>query len=236
MNGLDCFMEGFSLVREPGVRKFVIVPAMINTVVLILLVSFSVSRFDSWVQQIMGYLPEWLSFLESLVWFLAVVTAIFVLFYLFTIVANIIASPFNAVLSEKVEEKVTGKPVVSELSVWQVVPRAVGREVSKLLYLLPRLFGLLLISIIPVVNTVAPILWLVFGAWMMAIQYTDYAADNNEVSFKELRARLGRHRISSVMFGLPAYLVLAIPLVNLILMPVAVAGATLFWVKNLGSE
>jgi len=233
MNGFDCFMEGFRLVLKPGLRPYVIVPALINTIVLALMIAVSVSEFSPWVERLISFLPDWLSFLSWLIWFLASIIVAFVLFYLFTIVANIIASPFNAVLSIKVEESLIGRPLVSNSSFWLVLPRALWRELSKLMYLLPRMLGLLLISVIPVVNAVAPFLWILFSAWMMAVQYTDYAADNNEVSFSELRQRLARKRVDSVLFGLPAYLVLAIPLVNLILLPVAVAGGTVFWVKNL---
>ncbi len=233
MKGIDCFFEGFTLVRKPGLRQYVIIPAIINMIVLTLMISATVSQFDGWVARMTAWLPDWLSFLSGLVWLLAVIATIFALFYLFTIVANIVAAPFNALLSIRVEEYLVGQISESNISLWMIMPRAIWREISKLLYLLPRLLGLLLLSIIPVVNAAAPILWILFGTWMMAVQYTDYAADNNEISFTELRRRLAETRMQSIMFGLPAYLLLAIPVVNLIILPVAVAGGTVFWVKNL---
>ncbi len=236
MNGIDCFFEGFTLVRKPGLRQYVIIPAIINAVVLTLMISALVSQFDGWITSMTAWLPDWLSFISGLIWLLAVVAVVFASFYLLTIIANIVAAPFNALLSIKVEEFLSGSPIESSVSLWMIMPRAIWREVSKLVYLLPRLLGLLLLSIIPVVNAVAPVLWIVFGAWMMTVQYTDYAADNNEISFTDLRRRLANERIQSVLFGLPAYLLLAIPIVNLIILPVAVAGGTVFWVKNLRQE
>jgi len=233
MNGIDCFMEGFRLVSKPGLRRYVIIPALINTLVLVLMIAISVSVFSPWVESLISFLPDWLSFLSWLVWTLASIIVAFVLVYLFTIIANVIASPFNAILSVKVEESLLGETLSSSASMWMILPRAFWREMTKLMYLLPRLLGLLLLSVIPVVNAAAPFLWILFSAWMMAVQYTDYAADNNEISFRELRNRLAGKKIQSVLFGLPAYLLLAIPVVNLILLPVAVAGGTVFWVKNL---
>jgi CysZ protein len=235
MNGIDCFVEGLRLVRKPGLRRFVIIPMLISIVVLTVMIAISVSQFSGWVGSITGMLPDWLGFLSGLIWLLAVLIVAFTLLYLFTIVANIIASPFNALLSIKVEELLVGKPQGTTGSIWLIFPRALWRETSKLSYLLPRLLGLLLLGIIPVINAAAPVLWILFGAWMMAIQYADYAADNNEISFAELRERLARKRMQSILFGLPAYLLLAIPLVNLVLMPVCVAGGTVFWVYNLGN-
>ena len=107
------------------------------------------------------------------------------------------------------------------------------REFSKLAYFLPRLFALLVLSLIPAVNVIAPFAWILFGAWMLAVQYSDYAADNNHLSFTELRGRLGACRLQSLMFGMVVYFVIAIPLLNLLLIPVAVAGGTVFWVEHL---
>lgn len=236
MNGIDCFFEGFALVRKPGLRQYVIIPAVINATVLTLMISVSISQFESAWESVLFWLPDWLSFLSWLVGLVAVMVAFFALFYLFTIVANIVAAPFNSLLSVKVEEHLLGQRNRSGASLWMILPRAIWREISKLLYLLPRLVGLLLLSIIPVVNTVAPFFWILFGAWMMAVQYTDYAADNNEVSFTDLRRNLGRNRLQSIIFGMPVYLMLAIPLVNLVLLPIAVAGGTVFWVRNLRFE
>ena len=76
-------------------------------------------------------------------------------------------------------------------------------------------------------------MWLIFSAWMMAVQYTDFGADNNNVSFKELRERLSEERMSSLSFGVIVYFMIAIPLLNLVVMPAAVAGGTVFWVERL---
>jgi CysZ protein len=232
VNGLDSLLQGFSLIREPGLRQYVVIPMLINVAVLVGMVSFSVRGFSAWVDLIVALLPDWLSFLAWLVWIIALIVVVFSLFFLFTIVANLIASPFNALLSVKVEERLTGKPL-PDIPLLVAIPRSLWREVSKLIYLVPMLIGLMIISIIPLLNVAAPVLWILFSGWMMAIQYCDYAADNNGVTFKALRARLAQRRFQAVFFGLPVYLILAIPLVNLILMPAAVAGGTVFWVRNL---
>ena len=233
MGGFDCFFDGFSLITRPGLRRYFIVPTLINTVVLVSLVIFSYTRFDSWIEAIMAYFPEWASFLYWLIWVISFIVVLFLVLYSFTFIANLISAPFNALLSVKVEQVLTGKAPVSSVSPINVLPRALKREVSKLLYVLPRLLVLLIVTIIPVINTVSPFLWVLFGAWMMAIQYVDYAADNNDVSFRELRSRLRRKRFPAIGFGLPAYLLLTVPVVNLILMPVGVAGGTRLWVEHL---
>ena len=79
-------------------------------------------------------------------------------------------------------------------------------------------------------------LWLLFGVWMMAIQYIDYPADNHKLGWNEMLAWLRQKRWQSMSFGGIVYLVLLVPVVNLLMMPAAVAGATLFWVREQGAE
>lgn len=233
MNGLECFLDGFKLIRRPGLRRYFVIPIIINALVLTGLVAVSYTHFGGWVELIMGWFPDWMVALYWLVSGIALSVLLVLILFVFTFVANIMASPFNAVLSIRVEQALTGLVPVSTVSPWLILPRSMVRELGKLLYVLPRLLGLLLITIIPVVNMVAPFLWGLFGVWMMSIQYTDYAADSNDVSFGELKLKLGSRKLDALMFGLAAYLLLTIPIVNLILMPVGVAGGTRFWVEHL---
>jgi CysZ protein len=117
-----------------------------------------------------------------------------------------------------------------------MVPRTLARELRKLGYFLPRAIGLFILSFIPVVNIIAAPLWLLFGVWMMAIQYIDYPADNHKLGWNEMLAWLRQKRWQSMSFGGIVYLVLLIPVVNILMMPAAVAGATLFWVRERGAE
>ncbi|MFT5210922.1 MAG: CysZ protein, partial [Flavobacterium sp.] len=124
----------------------------------------------------------------------------------------------------------------SEVNLFIVLARSLTREISKLAYFLPRLLGLIVLSLIPGLNALAPVAWILFGAWMMTVQYADYAADNNEIKFSDLRHRLENNVIQSLLFGIIVYFVIAIPLLNLFVIPVAVAGGTVFWVERLKQE
>jgi CysZ protein len=151
-------------------------------------------------------------------------------------VALIIASPFNALLAEKAEELVTGKPVNSLEGLGAAlvaVPRGILRELSKLLYYVPMALFVLVLSFIPVLNTVAPILWLLLGAWMMSIQFVDYPMDNHQLSFADVKEAVRSRRLSSMGFGGLVAVGASIPIVNFIIVPAAVVGATLLWCEEL---
>ena len=239
LSGPQYLREGLKLVLSPGLRLFVLLPLAINLILFVGLIYFAGHQFSLWVDTLMPTLPSWLSFLNYLLWPLFVVLVVLMVFFTFTMLANIIAAPFNGFLSEKVEVVVRGTddfPAFSWAELAAMVPRTLAREMRKLGYFLPRAIGLFILSFIPVVNLVAAPLWLLFGVWMMAIQYIDYPADNHKLGWNEMLAWLRQKRWQSMSFGGIVYLVLLVPVVNLLMMPAAVAGATLFWVREQGAE
>jgi CysZ protein len=239
LSGPQYLREGLKLVLSPGLRLFVLLPLAINLVLFVGLIYLAGHQFSLWVDTLMPSLPEWLSFLSYILWPLFVVLVALMVFFTFTMLANIIAAPFNGFLAEKVEVVVRGTddfPAFSWGELIAMIPRTLAREMRKLGYFLPRAIGLFILSFIPVVNIVAAPLWLLFGVWMMAIQYIDYPADNHKLGWNEMLAWLRQKRWQSMSFGGIVYLVLLIPVVNILMMPAAVAGATLFWVRERGAE
>lgn len=151
----------------------------------------------------------------------------------FSTLANWIAAPFNGLLAEQLEARLTGAtpPDTGILGIMKDVPRIMKREWQKLAWYLPRAIVLLILYFIPGIGqTVAPVLWFLFSAWMLAIQYCDYPFDNHKVPFKEMRTALRSRKVTNMQFGALTSLFTLIPVLNLFIMPVAVCGATAMWV------
>jgi CysZ protein len=151
-------------------------------------------------------------------------------------VANWLAAPFNGLLSEKVEALLTDQPLNNggAFDVVKDIPRTLSRELSKLGYYLPRAAGFFLLYwILPIVGQV---LWFLFLAWMMAVQYKDYPFDNHKISFARMRQALKQRQGLSYSFGITTAVFSMIPLVNLVVMPVAICGATALWVDHYRDE
>ncbi len=235
LTGPQYLAQGLKLVLSPGLRLFVLLPLAVNTLLFIGMIVLAMQQFGGWVDTFMPGLPSWLSFLEYLLWPLFVVLVLVIMFFSFTLLANIIAAPFNGFLAEKVEVVLRGRddfPPFSWAELTAMVPRTVGRELRKLAYFLPRAIPLLILTFVPVLNLLAAPLWILFGIWMMAVQYIDYPCDNNKVSWDDMLAWLREKRWQSLGFGGTVYVALLIPFVNILVMPAAVAGATLFWVRE----
>lgn len=233
--GFGYFFHGLQLTLQPGIRQFVLLPLLANIILVGSALFYLFSHLDSWIAEWIGQLPDFLSWLSYLLWPLLVLTILATFSYFFSTLANFIAAPFNGLLAEKVEEHLTGQKINDDgmLSVIKDVPRVLAREWRKLLYVLPKAIGLFILLLIPALGqTLGPILWFVFTAWMLAIQYCDYPFDNHKVPFNDMRHNLKQKQSKAYTFGALVSVFTTIPILNLIVMPVAVCGATSMWVSE----
>lgn len=237
--GARHLLRGFRLLRQPGVRLFVIVPFCINLGVFAGLLWLVGHRFDALLDYLTPQLPEWLVWLAWLAWVIFAVLAALLVFYSFTLLANLISSPFNGFLAERVARHLGIEPptVENPPSIWREMWTDVRQEFRKLGYILSRAAGLALLSLvllfIPLVNVVIPLLWFLFGAWMLALEYSDFHLANQGYRFDEERQLLRNNLGTSLGFGAMAALATVIPFVNFLVMPAAVAGATALWCERL---
>ncbi len=234
-SGMDYFLFGFSLIKQKGLRSFVFIPLMINLLLFSGVIYFAIGQLENAFGWISAQLPDYLSWLNFILWPLAVITLLVVLSFIFTSVMNWIAAPFNGLLAEKVEQHLTGKDLNTGTTVDLIkdLPRIFGREWIKLKYYLPRAIICLILFWVPLLGqTVAPVIWFLFSAWMMAIQYCDYPFDNHKVPFSDMKFALNQTKGTSFTFGASVTLFSMIPIVNFIVMPVAICGATAMWVDK----
>jgi len=234
VKGFGYLLQGAKLLTHPGLRLFVLLPLLVNIIMFALGLGLLISFVGGWMGIVVAWLPEWMSGITSFLWFLFALFFGMAVFFGFNLIANFIAAPFNGLLAEKVQLHLTGQEL-GEASFGAIVasiPRSIGREISKLTYYLPRVLLLLVLTLIPGINVIAPWLWILFGAWMMSIQYIDYPMDNNGVNFQKMKRSLSEQRLLHLGFGGGVSLLLMIPLVNFFVMPVAVAGATALYVSE----
>ena len=68
------------------------------------------------------------------------------------------------------------------------------------------------------------------------MEYADYPMGNHELDFKSQLAYLKRRRMLSLGFGATVTMALLVPLLNFLVMPAAVAGASKMWVEELSAS
>lgn len=225
--------QALRVIFSPGLRRFVVIPLVLNILIFAALAYFAGAYFDDFMDR---WLPSqsWLEFLRWILWILFAVAYALALFYGFTVIANLIASPFNGILAAKVEEMLTGhRPAEADDSVMKAIAPAIAGEINKILYLVSRAIPMLLLFLIPGVNILVTIAWLIFGLWFLAIEYADYPMGNHALRPRQQREHLRRNRLKSLAFGAGVTVMMLIPVLQFAAMPAAVAGATRLWVEDL---
>ncbi|MDD5229502.1 MAG: sulfate transporter CysZ [Methylococcales bacterium] len=213
--------KGFKLLISPPLRPFVLMPLLINLVLYSMALVLGFLYLNHLVEQM---IPQWLHWLTWFIYPLFFISFCFIGFFTFSLLANLIAAPFYAKLAAKTLE-VIDAPLTqffepSAKQVWQA-------EFKRLHYSMIHTLPLLILFVIPVVNLIAPLLWLGFSAWCVALEYFAYPQENCGVLFPEQQANLKTNVVSALSFGGLVTLGQALPIINIVIAPVAVIAATL---------
>ena len=227
LTGASYLLRGMQIVMRPRLRRFVIVPALINAVLFTAAIWFAAGWIWDFSRNLLPDWLDWLSFVLVPVFLLISAVAVF---FTFTLVANLLAAPFNGMLAEAVEARLTGRDTgpSSFGSIMKEAGAAIASELRKLGYILVRIVPLLVLFLVPVIG---PFVWALFSAWMLAISYVDYPMGNHGLTFPDQRRLLAERRWLALGFGLAVMAAMTVPVLNFFVMPCAVAGATALWVE-----
>ncbi|MBE9562243.1 MAG: EI24 domain-containing protein, partial [Proteobacteria bacterium] len=116
--------------------------------------------------------------------------------------------------------------------IFKIVIGFFGEKLEKLWYYFKWIILLIIISFIPVINIISPILWFLFSAWIAALEYADPVLSNHGYSVPEQRKLLAKKRMLALGFGISVIVAMFIPIINFFVMPAAVAGATQMWLQQ----
>lgn len=214
--------KGLRLLTRTELRKFIIIPVLINIVLYSAALWLGYYYVSDLINQ---FIPGWLQWLRWILWPLFFISFFIAGFFTFTVLANLLAAPFYGKLSAKTLAIITGQAITSAEA---PVTKVIFAELKRAGYLGSRALPLLILSIIPGINVIAPILWALFGAWGMSLEYMAYPLENEGVLFSEQKQLAKNIRLGALSFGGAAAFGLAIPVLNIIVAPAAVIGATIY--------
>jgi CysZ protein len=239
---MQCLMKGLSWLGKTSLRKFLLMPILIN------LVLYSVAFVLAYVYLldfIAHLIPAWLHWLAWLLKPLFFICFVLVGFFTFTVLANLIASPFYGKLASKTlaliienkpeqteeQEAENSEFEFSEPNWLQVM----SGELRRIAYLLKWMCVLVIVSLIPGLNLISPLFWAIFGAWGCALEFFAYPLENKGLLFQEQKSAVANVRFGALSFGAVVLAGLSLPFFNLIVAPAAVIAAT-FYVHGMDSQ
>lgn len=235
---VNCILKGLAWLSKASLRKFLIVPVLINLVLYSAAFVLGYLYLPNFIAQL---IPAWLHWLSWLITPLFFVCFIIAGFFSFTILANLIASPFYDKLSartlalllqsdssaqtESHDETNSDSNANAADPTWQQTMLA---ELQRIGYLIKWMVLLVIISLIPMLNLFAPLLWAMFGAWGCALEFFAYPLENKKLLFPAQKEFVKTVRLGALSFGGMVLMGLGLPFLNLLVAPTAVIAATLY--------
>ena len=229
---IESFAFGFSLplraakvvFRHPVLIFWSALPISLTLFLYFYVISALQSRLTHWVAERLpdlGASPD--GWIATSVMVLVKVVLFLVGAFTFSIIASIVASPFNDFLAES-SEKWTELPLSKPLTGgWTLRARLIAIDLAKTAAATAATVIALLISWIPAVN----ILGLLIAALLVCFQYISYAQTRRSVGLWGGLAFLLRHLFACAGFGIVLTLIFAVPIVSSLCLPFAVVGGTL---------
>jgi len=233
IKGGTYFWKGMPLIWGKRIRFFAFAPIGLTVLMFIAFILLGANYFSDFMTWSQAKVPGWLSWINWIGWLLFGSLWTLVLFFGFIAAANLVASPFNGLLAEAVEKKIRppGPPETTWPQLVKRLPKILMQETKKIFYFI--LFSIPFFLLACFFGPFGAMAWATFSAWMLSLQFIDYAMDNNGLEFREMRRRMRKKPWIALGFGGMTLLAFATPIVNLIAMPSAVAGGTIFWHKEL---
>lgn len=241
-SGVGLLLRGIGLyVRSPGLMLLGIVPALLSGALFVGAFATLVYFVDDLAALVTPFADDWSTTARSLVRVIAGLAFLGLGGLLgvltFTAVTLVIGDPFYEKISERVEERYGGTPGAVEVPFWGSLRRSVVDSLR--LVAISVLVGIPLFAagFIPVVGqTVVPVIGAAVGGWFLALELTGAPFYRRGMRLPDRRALLKADRPTALGFGVAVFVCFLIPLGAVLIMPAAVAGATLLARRSLGQS
>ncbi|WP_200210817.1 EI24 domain-containing protein [Micromonospora coerulea] len=240
--GAGLLLRGLGLyVRSPGLMLLGIVPALISGALFLAALATLVYFVDDLAALVTPFADDWSATPRGLVRVIAGLAFLGLGGLLgvltFTAVTLAIGDPFYEKISERVEERYGGTPGAVDVPVWKSLRRSIADSLR--LVAITALVGVPLFAagFIPVVGqTVVPVIGAAVGGWFLALELVGAPFYRRGMRLPDRRSLLRADRPTALGFGVAVFVCFLIPLGAVLLMPAAVAGATLLARRSLGQS
>jgi CysZ protein len=236
---VQSFFEAHHFIIKHRLWKWILIPGIIYALLFMFGMYLFWNSSDSavtWLSRQIG-VEGWLqSQKNSLLNFLFIMAGlmlrlilVFFYFSLFKYLFLIIGSPVFAYLSEKTSSIIEGRDFPFSFSqlmkdAWRGIRLAVRNSLWQTVYV----FSLVLLSLVPMVGWITPMIAIFIECYYYGFSMMDYSCERNKLSPTASIDFIGRHKGLAIGNGLMFYLMHIVPFIGWILAPAyAVIAATL---------
>jgi CysZ protein len=232
-SGVMFLLRGLGMyARSPLLMLLGLLPALVSAVVILAAVVLVIYFAGDLSDFMTPFAQDWSvgvrDTLRVIVVIAIVVVTVMLAVLLYTALTLVISEPFYEAISHRVEERLGGVPnevhVPMARMVWHSLVDSLRLFIFGVLVGIPLFLG----GLIPGVGeTVVPVLGAVVGGWVLALELTSVPFERRGMRFVQRRGVLKQRRSMALGFGIATFVCFLIPLGAVLVMPAAVAGATL---------
>ncbi len=236
---IQSYFRAHDFISKHKLWKWILIPGILYMILFVVGIYFFWQSSDiavSYISKAIG-IDKWLHRQQnSLLSFLflmgeIMVRLIMVLLYfsLFKYVFLIIGSPLFAYLSERTEAIIEGKDFgFSWVQLWKDMLRGIKLAFRNTLWQSVYGLSLLILSFLPIVGWIAPVILLFVECYFYGFSMLDYSCERHKLSPSKSIEFIGKHKGLAIGNGMVFYLMHLIPFLGWVLAPAyAVVAATI---------
>ena len=182
--------------------------------------------------------PWYWAALYWLVWTRAVLVTAVLVFFTFTVVGNLIASPFNDLLSERTEEVLSGQTNDEVFSIRQFLGDAwqtVMMEAKKMSVFVVIMLLILPLNLLPGIGSgIYTVLAVSLTLFFLSFEYLGFVMVRKRKFFSEQKSYIFARKFLMLGFSCGVMALLLIPFFQMLCIPLAVIGVTRLWCEESG--
>lgn len=228
-----------TLRNNPRLLPYIMIPFLINVMVFSGAVYLGLDFFGTTVVEQLPQGETWYwAVLYWLVWTLAVLVTAVLVFFTFTVVGNLIASPFNDLLSERTEEVLSGQSSDEVFSIGQFLSDAwqtVMMEAKKMSIFVVVMLLILPLNLLPGIGSaIYTLLAVSLTLFFLSFEYLGFVMVRKHKFFREQKSYILARKFLMLGFSCGVMALLMIPFFQMLCIPLAVIGITRLWCEESG--
>ena len=236
---IQSYFRTHQFISKHNLWKWILIPGILYMILFSVGIYFFWKSSDSAVSYLSNLIgiEKWLhrqqnsllSFLFLMGEIMVRLTLVFFYFSLFKYIFLIIGSPLFAYLSERTEAIIEGKEFIfSWKQLWKDMIRGIKLAVRNTLWQTVYILSLLILSLIPIVGWITPVIILFVECYYYGFSMLDYSCERHKLTASESIEFIGKHKGLSIGNGMVFYLMHLLPFVGWTLAPsYAVVAATI---------
>lgn len=223
--------------KYPKTIALSIIPVTINMIIYISSFIIIFSKVMDFGQKISGSDSPQAGFWHDLFYITIIVLSFIILliicYFIMIVLGGIISAPFNENISLLIEENITGKKSDYHPGFIKDTWLNILSEIKKLLFYFGLLFIFFLIGFIPLIGSIfSVVLSTIFSFFYNAMDFFDYPMTRQYYTLKNKIRVTASKPFYSLGFGCASFLIMFLPVINVLLKPLCVVSGTAFYFEK----